>query len=132
MGSRPAQPAYMRQCLYFGVIDDIHMSAVIPTDVNAKARVTTAKFGHADGISGGLVASERELVAVHVAAPCCDEASFGLLAHLRIGRNPRLPLKVPHLRWRAKTPRAGNGVLQPLIRLDDPQSQRVARAAVNL
>lgn len=67
MGSRPPQPAHMRQGLSLGVVDHVNVTAVVPTDVNPKARVKPAKLGHADGISGGVVAPERELVAVHVA-----------------------------------------------------------------
>ena len=67
MGSRPPQPAHMRQGLGLGVVDHVNVTAVVPTNVNPEARVKPAKLGHADGISGGVVTTEGELVAVHVA-----------------------------------------------------------------
>lgn len=66
MGSRPPQPAHMRQGLGLGVVDQVNVTSVVPADVNSEARVKTAEFGHANGVSGGVITTEGELVAVHV------------------------------------------------------------------
>jgi len=67
----------MRQSLGLGVIDHVNVTAVVPLDVNSKARVKPAELGHADGVSGGVVAAEGELVAVHFADPLrCKVANW--------------------------------------------------------
>jgi hypothetical protein len=61
----------MGQSLVFGVIDDVDMRTIIPANVNTHAGVNTVKLFHTDGISGGVVATDSELVASHVFSPMC-------------------------------------------------------------
>jgi len=48
----------MIQGFGFGVIDHVNMTAIVPTNVNPEAWIKAAEPGHADGISGGVVATE--------------------------------------------------------------------------
>ena len=56
----------MGQGFSLGVVDHVDPRAVIPPYVNPEA-ITEVR--HRDGIGGVVVATERELVAVHFAAP---------------------------------------------------------------
>jgi len=53
--------------LGLAVVDHVDPRAIVPLDVNTPALIPAAKVGDADGISGGVVTTEGELVAVHVA-----------------------------------------------------------------